>query len=110
AALLPVPAVAVTVNGVACPTGRGAREQTIVRPDVEHDQPLPEAFGAVTPKRLLVTLTFCAVFGPLLATFRMKVMVSPALAGFGPPVIVSARSAESRVTMALPEAAQEPLV
>ena len=103
-------AVAVMVRGAAGPTGRDGSVQTIVRPDVKHDQPLPEAVGVVTPKRLLIRRTPCATLGPLFAAFRVKVMVSPGLAGFGLPVIVSARSAESRATVALPEAEQEPLV
>ena len=103
-------AVAVMVRGGAGPAGSDAIVQTMVRPDVEHDQPLPETAGAVTPKRLLIRWTSCATLGPLLAAFRVKVMVSPALAGFGLPVIVSARSAAPRSTVALPEAVQEPLV
>ena len=72
---------------------------------------MPDADGAVTPERVLRTLTFWAVLGPLLTGLSVKVTVPPALTGFGAALIVSARSAESLMaTLTLPEALQEPLV
>jgi len=104
-------AVAVMINGAAAPIGSDDIVQTIVRPAVAHDHPLPDAIGALTPKRLCASRTFCAEVGPLFATLDVKVIVPPALTGFGPAVIVSIRSAESRMaTVVLPGAAHEPVV
>src|SRR5207302_6592255 len=75
------------------------------------DQPLPDAEAAVTPKRVLMMLTFWAVLGPLLTGLSVKVTVPLALTGFGAALIVSSRSAESLMaTLTLPEALQEALV
>lgn len=99
------------VSGAAGPGGSDAAEQTTVRFEVVHDQPLPLATGALTPKRLFVIRAFKAVFGPLFVTFSVIVTVPPALTGFGPAIAVRARSAASvMATVALPEAVQEPLV
>jgi hypothetical protein len=109
-ALLPE-AVAVIVIGAAGPGANDARVQVTESPFTLHDQPLPDADAADTPERVLSTVTFWAVLGPLFAALSVKVTVPPVLTGFGAALIVSARSAESLMaTVTLPEAVQEPLV
>jgi hypothetical protein len=101
----------VIVSGAAGPGGSDAAVQTIVRPEVAHDQPLPLAVGAVTPKRLFVIRAFSAAFGPLLVTFSVIVTVPPALTGFGLAVALIARSAALvMATVALPDAVHDPVV
>jgi hypothetical protein len=103
-------AVAVMVSVAAGPGGSEGMVQTMVEPVVEHVQPFPDATGVVTPERLWARVTFCAAFGPLFATFRVKVTVPPALTGLGLAAAVRDRSAESAiVTVALPEAVHDPL-
>ena len=104
-------AVAVMVSGAAGPSGSDVAEQTMVTLEVVHDQPLPLATGALTPKRLFVIRAFTALFGPLLVTFSVIVTVPPALTGFGLAVALRARSATSvMATVALPDAVHDPLV
>src|SRR5258708_956239 len=82
AAVRPV-AVAVIVIGAAGPGANDARVQVTERPFTLHDQPLPDADAEVTPERVLSTVTFCAVLGPLFTVLSVKVTVPPALTGFG---------------------------
>lgn len=104
-------AVALMTIGAAGPGGSDGIVQTTVSALMVQVQPLPDAAGEVTPKRLFVTRTFCALFGPLFTTLRVNASGAPALTGFGLADAVRARSAASvTATVTLPDAVQEPLV
>jgi hypothetical protein len=51
---------------------------------------------AVEDGRLSVTVTDCAVFGPLLVTVIVKVIFEPAMAGLGAAPLLIERSASPR--------------
>src|SRR4051812_3332878 len=70
-------AVAVIVIADPAPRANDARVQTTELPLTLHDQPLPDADAAVTPERLLMTVTFCAALGPLFVVLSVKVTVPP---------------------------------
>ena len=109
-ALAPLPAVAVTISGDALPSASSGMVQVTGLPLPPQVQPAPEAPANVAPAMFVLTLMFCAVFGPRLLTLMVNATALPLGTGFGDADAVTFRSAVAPMsTEMLPFAVQVPV-